>query len=99
MTFRFAYCWPMIRAGNFFILFSVLTNTLEYPATIGRKTVKVLNTILKYSFVDLLLACFLLILGNEPQVSKLIEATILLLAFVGYTIFTLYARVRRHDRA
>jgi len=72
--------------GNFFISFFVLTNALEDPAIIGGKTIEVLNTILKYSYVGLLLTCFILSLGNRPQGSNKGYT----LAFVGYAVFTLY---------
>jgi hypothetical protein len=50
----------------------------------------VINTILKYSYVGLLLTCFILALGNRPQ-GSIGGYT---LAFVGYAIFTLYMTVR-----
>jgi hypothetical protein len=70
----------------------VLTNALEDPAIIGGKTIEVLNTILEYSYVGLLLTCFMLSLGNRPQGSNKGYT----LAFVGYAIFTLYMSVRYH---
>ncbi|KAH9961842.1 glycosyltransferase family 2 protein [Russula compacta] len=72
--------------GNFFISFFVLTNALEDPTIIGGKAIEVINTILKYSYVGLLLTCFILALGNRPQGSNRGYT----LAFVGYAIFTLY---------
>jgi chitin synthase len=78
--------------GNFFISFFVLTNALEDPAIIGGKTIDVINTILKYSYVGLLLTCFILALGNRPQGSNKGYT----LAFIGYAIFTVYMTVRLH---
>ena len=75
--------------GNFFISFFVLTNALEDPTIIGGKAIEVLNTVLRYSYVGLLLACFILALGNRPQGSNRTYT----LAFVGYAIFTLYMTV------
>jgi len=70
----------------------VLTNALEDPTIIGGKTIEVLNSILKYSYVGLLLTCFILSLGNRPQGSNKGYT----LAFVGYAVFTAYMSVRRH---
>jgi chitin synthase len=78
--------------GNFFISFFVLTNTLEDTTIIGGKTVEVVNTVLRYSYVDLLLMCFMLALGNRPQGSKGGYP----LAFAGYAIFTIYTIVCNH---
>jgi len=81
------------RAGNLITSFSVLTNASVDPTIIGGKTVEVFHTILKYSYVDLLLACFLLTLDNRPQGSGRGHA----LAFVGSAIFTSYVTVHHHD--
>lgn len=61
---------------------------------IGGKTVEVLNMILRYSYIDLLLTCFLLTLGHRPQGSNRGSA----LAFVEYAIFTPYVTVHHHER-
>jgi hypothetical protein len=79
--------------GNFFISFFVLTNALEDPTIFGGKAIEVLNTILKYSYVGLLLTCFILALGNRPQGSSRTYT----LAFIGYAIFTLYMTVCYRD--
>ena len=79
--------------GNFFISFFVLTNALEDPKIFGGKAIEVLNTILKYSYVGLLLTCFILALGNRPQGSNRTYT----LAFIGYAIFTLYMTVCYRD--
>ena len=55
------------RTSNLFNSFSVLTNALGDPTTIGGKTVDVLTTMLKYSYTDLLPKCSHLTLGNPPQ--------------------------------
>ena len=80
--------------GNLFISFFVLTNALEDPTIIGGKGIEVFNTILKYSYVGLLLTCFILSLGNRPQGSKGGYT----LAFVGYAIFTMYMSVRLYNK-
>jgi chitin synthase len=81
--------------GNFFLSFFVLTNALEDPTIIGGKTVKVVNTVFKYSYVGPLLTCFMLALGNRPQGSNRGYT----LAFVGYAVFTIDMTVRDTDRA
>ena len=53
-----------------------------------------LNTILRCSYVGLLLTCFILTHGNRPQGSNRTYT----LAFVGYALFTLYMTVRYQDR-
>ncbi|KAH9964997.1 glycosyltransferase family 2 protein [Russula dissimulans] len=83
-TFNLIFSW--FALGNFFISFFVLTNALEDPTIIGGKTIEVLNTILKYSYVGLILTCFILSLGNRPQGSNKGYT----LAFIGYAVFTLY---------
>ena len=79
------------KAGicGLFILFFVLTNALEDLTIIGGKFIKVLNMILKYSYMGLLLTCFIISLGNRPQGSNRTYT----LVFVGYAIFTLYMTV------
>ena len=47
-----------------------MTNALEDPTVVGGKTVGMLDTILKYSYVDLLLSCFLSTLGIRIQGSN-----------------------------
>ena len=79
-------CWVQ---GNFFISFFVLTNALEDPVIIGGKAIDLVNTIFRYSYVGLLLSCFILSLGNRPQGSNVGYT----LAFVGYAIFTVYMTV------
>ena len=72
----------------------MLTNALEDPTIIGGKTIEVVNAILRYSYVGLLLTCFIIALGNRPQGSNRTYT----LAFVGYAVFTLYMTVRNCDR-
>jgi hypothetical protein len=68
----------------------VLTNALEDPTILGGKVIDLLNTVCKYSYVALLLTCFILALGNRPQGSNVGYT----LAFVGYAIFVMYMTVR-----
>jgi chitin synthase len=79
-----------VLQGNFFISFFVLTNALEDPTILGGKGIELFNTILKYSYVGLLLTCFILSLGNRPQGSNKGYT----LAFIGFAIFTVYMTVR-----
>ena len=73
----------------------MLTNALEDPAIIGGKAIELFNTVLKYSYVGLLLTCFILSLGNRPQGSNKGYT----LAFIGFAIFTVYMTVRRRRRS
>lgn len=68
----------------------MLTNALEDPTIIGGKGIELFNTLLKYSYVGLLLTCFILSLGNRPQGSVKGYT----LAFIGFAVFTLYMTVR-----
>jgi hypothetical protein len=73
----------------------VLTNALEDPTILGGKVIDLLNTVFKYSYVGLLLICFILALGNRPQGSNVGYT----LAFVGYAVFVMYMTVRLfHDK-
>ncbi|KAH9970285.1 glycosyltransferase family 2 protein [Lactifluus volemus] len=83
-TFNLIFSW--FALGNFFISFFVLTNALEDPTILGGKVIDLLNTVCKYSYVALLLTCFILALGNRPQGSNVGYT----LAFVGYAIFVMY---------
>ncbi|KAH9035911.1 hypothetical protein EDB85DRAFT_2143404 [Lactarius pseudohatsudake] len=83
-TFNLIFSW--FALGNFFISFFVLTNALEDPTILGGKGIELFNTLLKYSYVGLLLTCFILSLGNRPQGSNKGYT----LAFVGFALFTVY---------
>ncbi|KAH9011458.1 hypothetical protein EDB84DRAFT_1016875 [Lactarius hengduanensis] len=79
-TFNLIFSW--FALVNVFISFFVLTNALEDPTIIGGAV----NTLLKYSYVELLLTCFILSLGNRPQGSNKGYT----LGFIGFVIFTVY---------
>jgi chitin synthase len=83
--------------GNAFISFDVLTNALEDPTIIGGKKIEVIDAILKYSYIGLLLTCFILALqvGIRPRSSNRGYT----LALVGNAILTVYMIVCHHDRA
>ncbi|KAI0051502.1 glycosyltransferase family 2 protein [Auriscalpium vulgare] len=83
-TFNLIFSW--FALGNFFISFFVLTNALEDPTVLGGRAIHVINIILKYSYVGLLLTCFILSLGNRPQGSIRGYTA----GFVGFALFTIY---------
>ena len=80
----------MVFQGNFFISFFVLTNALEDPAIIGGKAIEIFNTVLRFTYVGLLITCFILSLGNRPQGYNKGYT----LAFIGFAIFAAYMKVR-----
>ena len=62
---------------------------------IGGKAIELFTTVSKYSYVGLLLTCFILSLGNRPQGSNKGYT----LAFIGFAIFTVYMTVRRRRQS
>jgi chitin synthase len=82
--------------GNLFIAFVVLTNALEDPNIIGGRAIEVTNTVLKYSYVGLLLTCFILALQVpiRPQSSNRGYT----LALMGHAVLTAYMTVRHRNR-
>ena len=48
--------------------------------------IKVVNTVLNYLYLGLLVACYLLALGNRPQGSKWWYT----MAFIGFAVITIY---------
>lgn len=52
--------------------------------------IKVINLILNYFYLGLLVACYLLALGNRPQGSKWGYTV----AFIGFAVITVYMTVR-----
>ncbi|KAH8979068.1 glycosyltransferase family 2 protein [Lactarius akahatsu] len=83
-AFNLIFSW--FALGNFFISFFVLTTAFEDPTIIGGKGIELFNTLLKYSYVGLLLTCFILSLGNRPQRSNKGYT----LGFIGFATFTVY---------
>ncbi|KAG8919708.1 Chitin synthase, class 1 [Tulasnella sp. 417] len=71
---------PLVAAQNF-----EYKMTIEDP-TFGLKGIHVLNDILKYTYLGLLVMCFLLSMGNRPQGSKWAYT----IAIIGFAIITVY---------
>lgn len=80
----------MAVQGNYYISFTILSESMEDPSFNLGKGIHVLNTILEYFYVGLLLMCFLLALGNRPQGSKWFYTV----AFLGFAVITIYMTVR-----
>lgn len=66
-----------------------MAGAIEDPS-FGLKGIHVLNDILKYTYLGLLVMCFLLSMGNRPQGAKW-QYTI---AIIGFGIITIYMTVR-----
>ena len=62
--FNLVFSWFGI--GNFYIIFVILTGSLEDVFSFA----KYINIVLNYCYLALLIICFLLALGNRPQGSK-----------------------------
>ena len=80
----------MLVQGNYYISFTILSESMEDPSFKLGKGIHVLNVILEYFYVGLILMCFLLALGNRPQGSKWFYT----FAFLGFAVITVYMTVR-----
>lgn len=92
--------------GNYYIAFIVLSKSLEYSVKLApgespydefgnRKTNKIfeyINIPLQYTYLALLLLCFLLSLGNRPAGSKW-GYTISMIGFALITVYMIFAAV------
>ncbi|EGO00075.1 glycosyltransferase family 2 protein [Serpula lacrymans var. lacrymans S7.3] len=54
--------------GNFYLFFVVLSSSLENPS-FGIEGIKYFNSIVQYFMASIIIACFLLSMGNKPQAS------------------------------
>ncbi|KAG6375949.1 glycosyltransferase family 2 protein [Boletus reticuloceps] len=68
--------------GNYYIAFIVLTHALEDYIS----SLHYLNLVLNYFYLGLIIACFILSLGNRPQGAKWAYT----LAFIGFALITVY---------
>lgn len=75
--------------GNYYISFIILSESMEDPSFKLGNGVHILNVIFNYMYLGLLVACFLLALGNRPQGSKWFYTT----AFIGFAVITVYMTV------
>ena len=87
-VFQQVFAW--FSLANYYIAFEILTKSLEDPS-FGITWTKYLNAVLHYTYLGLLVMCFLLAMGNRPQGSK----KMFTLAMVLFAIITIYMTVRR----
>ncbi|KAK7682323.1 Chitin synthase 4 [Cerrena zonata] len=85
--FNLIFSW--FALGNYYISFTILSESMEDPSFNLGKGVHVVNVILEYFYVGLLLMCFLLALGNRPQGSKWFYTV----AFLGFAVITIYMTI------
>ncbi|CAK5281509.1 unnamed protein product [Mycena citricolor] len=74
--------------ANFFIFFVVLTSSLEDPY-FKMPAIKYANTVVQYTLIAVIIACFLLAMGNKPRAAKwkYQTASILFAVLMMYMIF------------
>ncbi|CAL1706544.1 unnamed protein product [Somion occarium] len=56
--------------GNFYLLFVILTSSLENPA-IGAPAVRYLNAVIQYAMAGIVVACLLFSMGHKPHAARL----------------------------
>lgn len=81
----------MIKKGNFFLVFHILTNSLggkELLSTTGN----VLSIVFEWLYLATLLTCFVLALGNRPQGSNKFYMTMVYF-WVGIMLYLIFASV------
>ncbi|KAG8977097.1 Chitin synthase, class 1 [Tulasnella sp. 427] len=81
--FNLIFSW--FALGNYYVSFFILAGAIEDPS-FGLKGIHILNDILKYSYLGLLVMCFLLSMGNRPQGSKWAYT----IAIIGFGFITIY---------
>ncbi|KAG8917512.1 Chitin synthase, class 1 [Tulasnella sp. 408] len=81
--FNLIFSW--FALGNYYVSFFILAGAIEDPS-FGLKGIHVLNDILKYTYLGLLVMCFLLSMGNRPQGAKWAYT----IAIIGFGIITIY---------
>ncbi|CAL1713774.1 unnamed protein product [Somion occarium] len=86
-VFNLLFSW--FALGNYYISFTILSDSMEDPSFHLGKGIHILNIVLQYFYVGLLIMCFLLSLGNRPQGSKWGYT----LAFIGFALITVYMTV------
>ncbi|KAF8313001.1 glycosyltransferase family 2 protein [Clavulina sp. PMI_390] len=85
-TFNLIFSW--FALGNYYISFIVLTNALNDPS-LNLHGINIVNDILHYTYLALVVTCFLLALGNRPQGSKWVYT----FAMVGFGLITIYMTI------
>ncbi|KAL1946121.1 hypothetical protein VTO73DRAFT_15248 [Trametes versicolor] len=85
--FNLFFSW--FALGNYFISFTILSESLEDPSFNLGNGIHVVNVILEYFYLGLLILCYILALGNRPQGAKWGYT----LAFIGFAIITVYMTI------
>ena len=76
--------------ANYYITFAVVSESIEHKSFNPPKWIATVNVILNYSYLVLLMMCFILSLGNRPQGSKLGY----MVAMIGFSVITICVTVR-----
>ncbi|EMD35236.1 chitin synthase [Gelatoporia subvermispora B] len=82
--YNLIFAW--FALGNYFIAYKILTEALEDKSFHLGNVINIINLVIEYIYVGLLIASFLLALGNRPQGSKLFYT----IAMVGFALVTIY---------
>ena len=76
--------------ANYYITFALVSESIEDKSFNLPKWIKTVNVILHYSYLGLLMMCFILGLGNRPQGSKWGYTV----AMIGFSVITICVTVR-----
>ncbi|KAJ3539839.1 hypothetical protein NM688_g6311 [Phlebia brevispora] len=76
--------------GNFYLFFVILTSSLE--SEIHVKFIKYLNAFIQYVMAGLVIAAFLLSMGNKPKASKW-KYKILTIVFAVFMVYMIFCAV------
>lgn len=82
-TFNLIFSW--FALANYYIAFVILSNAMQDPS-FGLKHINILNDVLGYTYMGLIVMCFLLSLGNRPQGSRWGYTA----AMIGFALITVY---------
>ncbi|TFK88987.1 glycosyltransferase family 2 protein [Polyporus arcularius HHB13444] len=82
--FNLFFSW--FALGNYFISFTILSESLEDKSFNLGNGIHIVNVILEYFYLGLLIMCYILSLGNRPQGAKWFYT----LAFIGFALITVY---------
>jgi chitin synthase len=87
-VFNLIFAW--FSLGNYYITFIILADAMQDPS-FHVTWLRFVNIVLHYTYLGLLVMCFLLSLGNRPQGSKWGYTG----AIIGFGFITVYMTVRR----
>ena len=88
-TFNMLFAWFAI--GNFFLVFRILTTSLDAPELLGTVG-RILGVVFEWLYLATLLTCFVLALGNRPQGSNKFYMTMVYF-WVVLMIYLVFASV------